>query len=409
MKKGEGTMEEKFKIGEYERTYYRSKVHPLFCNIILQQWGDYFGNSGEFQVELGCKDVEHTEQVSQAYKKTWDYFKNNQKELLDIALQTATVEYGYIWEHDSCFMSDEKFRNRFELYKRLQNKDTLRNYVIADRIIFTPILENEMCYIGIRLIEIKEDEADIDNFPQFWIVFEENKVIGIIEVNGGGMDNILFKIVNLYRETSTPQYISMWRIGLEEQQNDNITNEDTYIPNNLGRGGVLTKFERLAPYLSCMSMEPVTLEKEPFYTLPRGARPLGDYGTEQIFLIRKLPCKKWEDCPVFYADLEFAEVTPLAENLATFLKLACMVGSFLAVAGAVGASVSEYERYLKGMRMGADAKEAIKVIEVNFTLPEIDNVLNYVNKLQKDKELIAMGKKLYRQIHKKRGWDDEED
>lgn len=399
-------MENKFKIQEFETTYYRSKVHPLYCNLTLQQWGEYFGNSGEFQVELGCKDVVHTEELSQAYERTWNYLKDNQKELLDITLQTAFAEYGCIWEFYSCFMSDDKFRNRFELYQRLQNKDTLRNHVIADRIIFAPNIENEICYIGIRLIEIKEDEANIDNFAQFWIVFEEKKVIGVIE-EGGVMADIILRFAKLYRETRELQYCSMWRIGLEEEEKDEISNES--IPNNLGRGSVLTKFERLAPYLSCMSMEPVTPDKEPFYTLPRGARPLGDYGTEQIFLIRKLVGKKWEDCPVFYADLEFTEVSPLAENLATFLKLACMAGSFLAVAGAVGASVSEYERYLKGMKMGGNAKATIKVIEENFTLPEIDSVLTYVNNLQKNKELIAMGKKLYRQIHKKRGWDDEED
>lgn len=271
------------------------------CRITYQtgsEWED--GLEGQFIIEnLGTDPLENRRfQLEYQHKITsiWD-----------------GEIYISIWKHESAFTTDEYYDEELKLYQDLQNEITLKNYVSADRILFTPIVEKGICYTGVRLIEIKEQEYDPDNIPQFWVVFEETNFIGIMEENGGGMDDILCRHVQKYKETGKPVYFTMWRHAYEKREKtSSIDISNTTIPLSLDCGGILTKFEKLAPYLSYMCME-------------------------------------------------------------------------------------------------LEANAVIKLIEESFPLPPIDSVHTYVNNLQQNKELNAMGEKLYRQIHKKRGWDDPED
>lgn len=379
------------------------KGRILECELDLKVFGDYFGGTGLYTVTIGNSGIKHTEELLKAYENTWNYWKNNQEELLDSILEIAGEQYRNMWEEEKIYFEAEppiyaEYDTAQRHYEQLMDKQHFKKYGKIEKIHFIPIIYNSICYVAICIIDISDYE--VFRVHPIWLILEGKTLVGseLAPQDWSEINLWCFRDVEIYLETGKP--ILCWeREGGEEIK----------VPQHLGRGGNITKFKKLVPYLSNMRLEAVTKSAKQDYFLPRGAYPIGEYNGIVYFFLKEEKDKRWEDCPIFDLDssLELEGCIPLAENLLSFLKLATLTHSFFSISMIARFSMKEYKRYKTRNHNKYDVSEEINVIENNFYLPEINDVFMYVNNLKKNKSYVKMGEKILYNMYKKRSMEEE--
>lgn len=382
---------------------YKKTEFMLERTIILAQFGSCFGGAGSYKVTAGHKGIKHTEELLQAYDKTYEYWKNNEAELLDNILTFAANEYYQMYEVVKTTLDFHKQDEALRYYEPLMDKEQLKKYIDIQKIHFIPILYGDICYTGVCVDGVKSCKKY--NVSGLWLILEGNRLAASRRYYADNKHFNTNYYIHCYDDAG--EYIAagkpdLWweryRKTLEEQKNE--------IPHHLGRGGSLTKFKKLAPFLYNMSLDTATPDTKEDYFLPRATHPIGEYNS-CVFFFQKIKDRKWENCPVFFEDFEISECVPIAENLLDLLRLAVMSKSFMSVAAAANLSKEEYKEYLEKCPCETDVSEEIKVIEENFDLPQIDDVYTYVNNLQKNEEYVKMGEDTLFRIYKKMGLEEE--
>lgn len=371
----------------------------------LEVFKMYFQDAGAYKITMGCRGIEHTTELFKAYKRTAEFWKNNQKELLDCILDIVTQQYKAMWEEEKKYFinssAESDYNEAKKHYNQLMNKKQLKQYIKISRIHFIPIKYDKICYAALCFIDISDFE--IYHVSPIWIILEENRLIGTDCGSEEDEDELYYiNYVKSFKQTGRP-FLFWEEIKMLEC-------EQIEVPHHLGKGSNLTKFKKLLPYLSNMRLEAVTKSAKQDYFLPRGAYPIGEYNGMVYFFLKEKN-KKWEDCPVFDLDssLELQGCIPLAENLLSFLKLATITNSFFSISTIARFSMKEYQRYKTRNHNKYDVGEEINVIEKNFHLPEINDVFVYLNNLKKNKDYVKMGQDIIYNMYKKRSMEEEYD
>lgn len=364
------------------------KKYYLKSQIKLIKWAQYFHDSGQYPVIFTGENgiIEITDEYKQLYNNTLHYWKLNQLDLLDLIINIVVKENLKIWDFYSLCVSDKYYDNAKKLYEKLTDKNTLYELTKIKEIYIFPLLYEDLLYCAVS-IEIDKTSVNYGGYD-YAILIEKNNVIGIEVVN----NNIAsYHSIRRYLEGET--ITNIW-------DKQHIKSRDKGIPIDLGKGEPIEKFKLLLPFLSDMTIYPLTKAHQK--KLPNEIYPIGKFRNNQIIYVHKLSGKSLSESPVFSADLdmEIKENVPIAENLQALLKLACMTRSFFAICTATFCSRERFNRNIKKITYYTEIEEEIRVINANFNLPEIEDVWTYVNKLQENKEYLHMAQDMLQQLLK---------